>query len=72
MMAAGETLVDFDHKAGMVPFESINYVSEPVMTAAVEPKNPKDILALLKALQKLVTEDPTSPFRLIKKQAIPA
>jgi elongation factor 2 len=67
MVAAGETLVDVEHKAGMVPFESINYVSEPVMTAAVEPKNPKDILPLLKALQKLVTEDPNLTFSVDKE-----
>ena len=45
-VAAGETLVDFSHKDGMVPFECITYVSEPVVTLAVEPKNPQDIEAL--------------------------
>ena len=55
---AGETLVDVAHKKGIVPFEGIPYVSEPVMTVAVEPKNPKDLLDMLKAMQKLVTEDP--------------
>ena len=55
---AGETLVDVEHKKGMVPFEGIPYVSEPVMTVAVEPKNPKDLLEMLKAMQRLVTEDP--------------
>ena len=58
MVKAGETLVDLEHKAGMVPFESINYVSEPVVTLAVEPKNPKDIPVLLDALEKLASEDP--------------
>lgn len=55
---AGETLVDVAYKKDIVPFERIPYVSEPVMTVAVEPKNPQDLLAMLKALQKLVTEDP--------------
>ncbi len=54
----GETLVDVDHKEGMVPFEGICYVSEPVVTLAVEPKNPQDIPALLKGLEKLSSEDP--------------
>ncbi|MCW4017286.1 MAG: GTP-binding protein [Candidatus Bathyarchaeota archaeon] len=58
ILRAGETLVDAEHKAGVVPFEGINYVSEPVVTVAVEPKNPKDIFDLLKSLHKLVTEDP--------------
>jgi translation elongation factor EF-G len=30
MLKAGETLVDSAHKTGMVPFESITYVSEPL------------------------------------------
>lgn len=54
----GETLVDVAHKAGMVPFESITYVSESVVTVVVEPKNPKDIPMLLEAMDKLATEDP--------------
>ncbi len=58
MLKAGETLVDSAHKAGMVPFESSNYVSEPVVIIAVEPKNPQDIPALLEALDKLAAEDP--------------
>jgi elongation factor 2 len=55
---AGETLVDAAHKADMVPFEGVSYVSEPVVTLAVEPKNPKDIPVLLEALKKLASEDP--------------
>lgn len=64
---AGETLVDSAHKTGMVPFESINYVSEPVMTVAVEPKNPKDIFDSLKAIHKLTTEDPNLSFAVDKQ-----
>ena len=55
---AGETLVDIAHKAGMVPFEGISYVSEPVVTLAIEPKNPQDIPVLLEGLEKLASEDP--------------
>ncbi|MGA3058885.1 MAG: GTP-binding protein [Candidatus Bathyarchaeia archaeon] len=55
---AGETLVDLAHKAGMVPFEGISYVSEAVLTLAIEPKKPKDIQVLLEGLKKLASEDP--------------
>jgi elongation factor 2 len=55
---AGETLVDAEHKDEMVPFEPIKYVSEPVVTVAVESKNPKDLPELLAAMDKLATEDP--------------
>ncbi len=54
----GETLVDSAHEEGMVPFENIKYVSEPVVTAAVEPKNPKDLPILLDAMDRLAVEDP--------------
>jgi elongation factor 2 len=55
---SGETLVDVAHKEGMVPFEGISYVSEPVVTVAVEPKDPKDLPILREALEKLAVEDP--------------
>ena len=55
---AGETLVDSAHQEGMVPFEGISYVSEPVVTVAVEPKYPKDLPMLLEELDGLAVEDP--------------
>jgi elongation factor 2 len=55
---AGATLVDLVNKDGMVPFEGICYVSEPVVTLAVEPKTPQEIPLLLDALEKLASEDP--------------
>ncbi|MGD6850973.1 MAG: GTP-binding protein [Candidatus Bathyarchaeia archaeon] len=55
---SGETLVDLAHKEDMVPFECIHYVSEPVVTLAVEPKNPQDIELLKRGLEKLAAEDP--------------
>jgi elongation factor 2 len=64
---AGETLVDLAHKDGMVPFEGICYVSEPVVTLAVEPKNPKDIPILLDALEALVSEDPNLKISVDKQ-----
>ena len=54
----GETLVDSSYKEGMVPFEAISYVSEPVVTVAVEPKDPKDLSILREALETLAIEDP--------------
>jgi elongation factor 2 len=55
---AGETIVAAEHSEGMVPFERIRYVSEPVVTLAVEPKDSKDLSGLLVAMGKLATEDP--------------
>lgn len=55
---AGETLVDIEHKDVMVPFERIKYVSEPVITVALEPKHLKDLPRLVDAMQRLAVEDP--------------
>jgi len=55
---AGETIVAAEHSEGMVQFERIRYVSEPVVTVAVEPKDSKDLSGLLVAMGKLATEDP--------------
>ena len=55
---AGETVVGTEHGEGMVPFELVRYVSEPVVSVAVEPKNPADLPILLEAIRKVVMEDP--------------
>ena len=39
-------------------FESIKYVSEPVVTIAIEPKHPKDLPKLVEALRRITVEDP--------------
>lgn len=52
---AGETL----SSVKTIPaFESIKYVSEPVVTIAVEPKHPKDLPKLVEALRRITVEDP--------------
>ncbi len=55
---AGETLVDIDHKEDMIPFERIKYVSEPVVTIAIEPKHPKELPRLVDLMRRLSIEDP--------------
>jgi len=55
---AGETLVDFEHRDDMVPFERIKYVSEPVVTIALEPKHPRDLPRLVDIMHRLAIEDP--------------
>jgi elongation factor 2 len=58
---AGETLSSIK---GIQPFESIKYVSEPVVTVAVEPKNPRDLPKLVDALQRMHIEDPNLAVRI--------
>jgi elongation factor 2 len=55
---AGETLINIGFRDIMVPFEHIKYVSEPVVTIAVEPKHPRDLPRLIDAMQRLAIEDP--------------
>ncbi|MCS7114161.1 MAG: elongation factor EF-2 [Nitrososphaerota archaeon] len=55
---AGETLVDASYRKAMAPFERIRYVSEPVVTIAVEPRNPEDLPILLEAMNRVSVEDP--------------
>ena len=55
---AGETLVDLAFKDQAAPFEQLRYVSEPVVTIAVEPKSIQDLPKMIEALRKLTIEDP--------------
>jgi elongation factor 2 len=52
---AGETISTIKN---IPAFESIKYVSEPVVTIAVEPKHPKDLPKLVEALRRITVEDP--------------
>lgn len=54
---AGETITDADHN--IAPFESLEHISEPVVTVAVEAKNTKDLPKLIEVLRQVGKEDPT-------------
>jgi elongation factor 2 len=58
---AGETLSSIKD---LVPFESIRYVSEPVVTIAIEAKHPRDLPKLVEALRRLSIEDPNLVVRM--------
>jgi elongation factor 2 len=59
---AGETVVDFKYRKSMVPFESVTYVSDPVMSIAIEPTSTKDLPRILETLDELTKEDPNLKF----------
>jgi len=54
-VTAGETVSTLPN---MTPFESIKYITEPVVTIAIEPKNTRELPRLINALRKLAIEDP--------------
>ena len=56
---SGETAISALYKDKEVgSFEQLHYVSEPVVTISVEPKDPKDLTKMIDALRKLSIEDP--------------
>ena len=55
---AGETAVEVAFKDQAAPFEKLHYVSEPVVTMAIEPKRMQDLTKLIDALRKMSIEDP--------------
>ena len=52
---AGSTVSSAD----MTPFESIEHISEPVITKSVEARNMDDLPKLIETLQQVAKEDPT-------------
>ncbi|MDE1829242.1 MAG: elongation factor EF-2 [Thaumarchaeota archaeon] len=58
---AGQTISTI---AGVNTFEGIQYVSEPVVQIAVEPKHPKDLPRLVEALNRITIEDPNLQVKI--------
>jgi len=53
---AGSTCTNLEE---FEPFESIVHISEPVVTMAIEAKNPRDLPKLIEVLRQIAKEDPT-------------
>lgn len=53
--SSGETVSE----EPIAPFESIKHMFEPVVTKAIEAKNPQDLPKLIEVLKTLAKEDPT-------------
>jgi len=62
----GETVAELDVETHA--FEGLKYVSDPVVTVAVEPADVKDLPLFDKVMHKLTTEDPNLHF-LINKES---
>ncbi|MEM4248053.1 MAG: elongation factor EF-2, partial [Candidatus Nanoarchaeia archaeon] len=61
-VAVGETLCEAGKE--IEPFESIKHIFEPVVTKAIEPKNPQDLPKLIDFLKILAAEDPTLKIKI--------
>jgi elongation factor 2 len=58
---AGETI---STEKDTAPFEALTYVTEPVVTIAIEPKYSRDLPKLINLLRKLSIEDPNLVTRI--------
>ncbi|MBI4173211.1 MAG: elongation factor EF-2 [Candidatus Aenigmarchaeota archaeon] len=54
---SGATICDPDNV--IAGFEEIKHIFEPVVTKAIEPKDPKNLAKLIEMLRKIAREDPT-------------
>jgi elongation factor 2 len=61
-IVVGETLTDLGKE--IEPFEAIKHIFEPVVTKAIEPKNPQDLPKLIDMLKILGAEDPTLKIQI--------
>jgi elongation factor 2 len=61
---SGETVVALGYRDTAAPFERLRYVSEPVVTMAIEPKKTADLPKLVEALRKLSIEDPNMVVKI--------
>jgi elongation factor 2 len=56
---AGETVITPNYKSAVAAFEQSKSISEPVMTVAIEPKNPRDLQIMINAMKELALTDPS-------------
>jgi elongation factor 2 len=61
----GETIAE--EGVETVPFEALKYVSDPVVTVAIEPENVKDLPLFDRVIHKLTLEDPNLHFKIDKE-----
>jgi elongation factor 2 len=61
---SGETIASLKD---IPPFETVHYVSETVMTLAIEPKHPKDLPKLVDVMRRLSIEDPNIKTKIEEK-----
>jgi elongation factor 2 len=64
---AGDTIIGQLSPSGMVPFDEIRYVNEPVVTVSIEPKLPRELPRLLSYLDTLTRTDPNLSVRADKE-----
>jgi elongation factor 2 len=65
-LRAGETIVSPDFAAQMTPFARIE-VTQPVMTVAIEPADPRNLHRIAEGMEKLTLSDPSTVTSISKE-----
>ena len=61
---SGDTLIDSEFMDKMIPFESVKYVSYPVVTVSIEPEYLRDLEKMKELVENLLIEDPNLRFEI--------
>ncbi len=61
---SGETIIDSNSIDGMVPFESVKYITTPVVTVSIEPEYLRDLEKMKELIEKVLIEDPNLRFEI--------
>ncbi|NVM36586.1 MAG: GTP-binding protein, partial [Candidatus Lokiarchaeota archaeon] len=61
---SGETIIDSKSIDEMVPFESVKYITTPVVTVSIEPEYLRDLDKMKELIENLLIEDPNLKFEI--------
>ena len=61
---SGDTIIDGNKINEMVPFESVKYVTTPVVTVSLEPEYLRDLDRLKELIENMLIEDPNLKFEI--------
>ncbi|MFW9819444.1 MAG: GTP-binding protein [Candidatus Thorarchaeota archaeon] len=62
LIKSGETIIDSNKIDEMVPFESVKYITMPVVTVSIEPEYLRDLDRMKELIENLLIEDPNLNF----------
>ncbi|MHA2005794.1 MAG: GTP-binding protein [Promethearchaeota archaeon] len=61
---SGETIISNNDIGDMVPFESVKYVTTPVITVSIEPEYLRDLDKMKELIEGILIEDPNLKFEI--------
>ncbi|MFX1365700.1 MAG: GTP-binding protein [Promethearchaeota archaeon] len=64
---SGETIIESEKIDKMVPFESVKYITTPVVTVSIEPEYLRDLDKMKELIENLLIEDPNLKFDINKE-----